>query len=102
VQSFDQPFPEILNTTWDRFDVPGRNLSKHDEAYRYDPRHQHRVCDCKVADLKDWDRLQRYRRLLLTPGRCFFCRKRGRCHGEPAKQHHYCQQKTTIAHFRYN
>src|SRR5438128_7480412 len=57
VKTLNQPFPKILNAARDRIDFSRRQLRKNDDRRRHDPRHQHRVCHGKLADLKDRRRL---------------------------------------------
>src|SRR5207249_3696928 len=51
VETLDEPFPKILKTSRNRFDVAGRKLCKNDDSSRYDPSHQHRVSDRELSDL---------------------------------------------------
>src|SRR6266404_6896517 len=53
VQPLNQPFPEVLDSTRDRFDPPGRGLGKDDDRGRDNPRYQHGVCYAKPTDLHD-------------------------------------------------
>ena len=52
VETFHQPFPKVLRTGWDGFDISGRNLREEDHRQRDNPRDQHRICNRKFPDLK--------------------------------------------------
>ena len=86
VQTFDQPFPEVLDTAGDRFNSTRRYLCKNDNTSSHNPGHQHRVGNYKFANLKERRWLQRDG-FVLTLGRRSLCCSRRRCKHKPAKQH---------------
>ena len=58
VETFHQPFPKILHTGRDRFDISRRDLREEDHRQRDNPGDKHRICNRKFPDLKKRRRLE--------------------------------------------
>ena len=51
IKTFNQPFPKILDAAGNRLDLPCGELRENNNPSRDNPRHQHRVCDRKLAEV---------------------------------------------------
>ena len=59
IETFHQPFPKVLRTGRDGFDISGRDLREEDHRQRDNPRGKHRIRNRKFPDLKKRRGLER-------------------------------------------
>ena len=74
VETFHQPFPKVLRTGRDGFDISGRDLREEDYRQRDNPGGKHRIRYRKFPDLKKRRGLERKSFVFGWFGRQRYCR----------------------------
>src|SRR5205814_9504141 len=73
IETFHQPFPKVLCTGRDGFDISGRDLREEDHRQRNNPRDKHRICKREFSDLEKGRGLERKSFVFGWFGRQRYC-----------------------------